>query len=106
VFLSPRSATNGNVRISTPRLRLEFGFVSMSEHLLAREAVQEWRDLNTKETYTMRTALRIVIYIALALSIGAAALAQHNGQTNHLRTEHPGLKNETWATHSQVARRI
>jgi hypothetical protein len=25
----------------------------------------------------MRTALRIVIYIALALSIGAAALAQH-----------------------------
>jgi succinate dehydrogenase/fumarate reductase flavoprotein subunit len=54
----------------------------------------------------MRTALRIVIYIALALSIGAAALAQHNGQTNHLRTEHPGLKNETWATHSQVARRI
>jgi hypothetical protein len=29
----------------------------------------------------MRTA-RIVIYIVLALSIGAAALAQHNGQTN------------------------
>jgi hypothetical protein len=25
----------------------------------------------------MRTALRIIIYIALALSIGAAALAQH-----------------------------
>jgi hypothetical protein len=25
----------------------------------------------------MRTALRIAIYIALALSIGAAALAQH-----------------------------
>jgi hypothetical protein len=31
----------------------------------------------------MRTALRIIVYIALALSIGAAALAQHNGQTNH-----------------------
>lgn len=27
-------------------------------------------------------ATRIVIYIALALSIGAAALAQRNGQTN------------------------
>jgi hypothetical protein len=30
----------------------------------------------------MRTALRIVVYIAFALSIGAAALAQDNGQTN------------------------
>ena len=29
----------------------------------------------------MRTFVRIVIYIALALSIGVAALAQHNGQT-------------------------
>ena len=29
----------------------------------------------------MRTVLRIVVYIALALSIGAAALAQDYGQT-------------------------
>ena len=57
--------------------------------------------------------LRIVIYIALALSIGAAALAQPTEQTTlspaprgrkvtgHERTaepEHPGLKSETWAT--------
>jgi hypothetical protein len=31
----------------------------------------------------MKTA-RIVIYIALALSIGVAALAQHKGQTNRI----------------------
>ena len=32
----------------------------------------------------MKTA-RIVIYIALTLSIGVAALAQHNGQTTYPR---------------------
>jgi hypothetical protein len=68
----------------------------------------------------MRTT-RIVIYIALALSIGVAALAQHNGQTTlipstsmsqgdrtrePLNPEHPGLKSETWATHSRFVRNI
>ncbi len=65
----------------------------------------------------MKTA-RIVIYIALALSIGVAALAQHNGETTlipstsrsrmrePLNPEHPGLKSETWATHSRFVRNI
>jgi hypothetical protein len=62
----------------------------------------------------MKTA-RIVIYIALTLSIGVAALAQHNGQTTisstsrsqgdrtrePLNPEHPGLKSESSATHSR-----